>query len=77
VVDADPPKYWGRPLYDGEVTDTSTRCGPPGYWEQHVRKVLRATWEAHDRRAAAALDTTFGVVAGMGLGEVHSTVEVG
>ncbi len=77
MVDADPPEYWGRPLYDGEDTDSCTRCGPPGYWEQHVRKVLRATWETSDRRAVAALDTTFGVVAGGGVGEAHTTVEAG
>jgi hypothetical protein len=47
-VDADPPQYRGRPLRDGEVTDTGTRCGPPGYWEQHVRKVFRATWETRN-----------------------------
>jgi hypothetical protein len=77
VVDADPPEYRGRPLYDGEVTDTCTRRGPPGYGEQHVRTVLRATWEAHVGRAVATLNAAFRVAARGGVGEAHSTAEAG
>jgi hypothetical protein len=44
---------------DGEVVDACTRSDPPGYWAQHVGKVIRATGETR-RGEGSGLDADFG-----------------